>query len=174
MWSIFSMASQGNPAVFTRETECEQDWQYLVSGKDGSMCLKISNTSSIESLMWKFVSHFQVEGWVWYLTLIAFVAENVFAHRYVIWKISSKCFFHVNPKFMKRWSFKLDLERCVTGKFHQRCLGFYRKATYVLTDCECKWVLHPFMFFKSSFWKAILKIGPEISEMSNRIWGLIC
>lgn len=48
------------------------------------MCLKISNTSSIESLMWKFVSHFQVEGWVWYLTLIAFVAENVFAHRYVI------------------------------------------------------------------------------------------
>lgn len=37
-------------------------------------------------------------------------------------------FSYLNPKFMKRQSFKLGLERYITSVFHQRFLGFCRKV----------------------------------------------
>jgi hypothetical protein len=92
-----------------------------------------------------------------YFDLIAAIAGNVFSHRYVVPKVVTprwpvvrvpSVLFYIHPKFRKRQIFKFDLERCITGKFHQRFLGFYRKVTYFLTDCVCKWISHPFMLLK--------------------------
>jgi hypothetical protein len=40
---------------------------------------------------------------------------------------------------------------------------------YFLTDCDCKWISHPFMLLKALLWKAILKFDLKSSEMSENM-----
>jgi hypothetical protein len=66
----------------------------------------------------------------------------------------------------------LDFKECITGKFRQVFVGFCRKATHLLTDCNCK------LFQFCSCQKIVrsekrhFKLFSEIVRFV-RIWGLL-
>jgi hypothetical protein len=45
--------------------------------------------------------------------------QTIKKYRPIAWQCFDKIRYNITPKLMKRPRFKLDVERCITGKFYQ-------------------------------------------------------
>jgi hypothetical protein len=70
----------------------------------------------------------------------------------------------MNIKIRKRQSIELTFKGCIASKFLQGFLGFYRKVSYLLTGCNYKWNLDPFMLRNSELWKATLTVAHFLGD----------